>query len=522
MANRNSKRRDHFGGGDSPLPQLAGMGLAQLKAAEESRTVIRPYSINRILPDPRQPRRIFPASVRARWGGRPTDIPAMLMLWHQFVTERTGLNVNTKAILYAEEAPDTEDPVAAAYISLAQFAGDILRNGLGNAITIYEDGDGYTVIAGERRLMAYHMLSLYADGDFESIPAQVKPAPDVWAQASENNMRDDLNAISKARQLALLVMDLYKAEGETFLPFEEIAVACDREYYAQVANGYKYPVRKDHEAKVLQGMGLTTSRMLSAYRNLLTAPDDIWIQADEEGWAEGKIRAALDEIKGTNQAGRREAVKESLPIGKLSAPDSYVYHDKHKPDSPVPENASQGATEAPAELTQTRAGWRVGDTCDYYGETGRVTALLSPTHVTLQLESGDTVEGAHESEIALARPATVNTERQPATPRPAPFANGENVIYAGRVGQVMHCDDNRVTIRYRGGESQTVPVYDVSPYTPPAPPDTKPAPKPASGSMWDKVRAATQRVFNRLHDDGRAQLLSDMTAWADELESEQE
>jgi hypothetical protein len=135
---------------------------------------------------------------------------------------------------------------------------------------------------------------MYVDaGKFARIPAVVKERADVWRQAEENAARRPLNAIGIARQLALLIMDMY--DGEEFGRFEAVVLPgeCDRAYYAQVANGQAWPIKRGMGQAVLTATGLKSKYQISNYRRLLGIEDEMWVQADLENWAEGRIREVV-------------------------------------------------------------------------------------------------------------------------------------------------------------------------------------------------------------------------------------
>ena len=98
----------------------------------------------------------------------------------------------------------------APLLRLADLAGSIRQDGLTNPITVVKTGDTHVIETGERRWVAFHLLNAYIDGDdYQSIPARRMPELNLWRQASENTARDALNAIARARQIALLLMDMH-------------------------------------------------------------------------------------------------------------------------------------------------------------------------------------------------------------------------------------------------------------------------------------------------------------------------
>ena len=138
---------------------------------------------------------------------------------------------------------------------------------------------------------------------------------DVWRQASENNARDNLNAISRARQLSLLLMDLHG--WHNFSQFD----ACDSEqaFYAQVADGAAWRIPRGQGERLLNAMGLSDASQLRQYRALLRLPGELWRKGDDEDLSEGelrKMRAALDSVTRV-AVGRGKRKKDT--IARLAA-----------------------------------------------------------------------------------------------------------------------------------------------------------------------------------------------------------
>jgi hypothetical protein len=118
----------------------------------------------------------------------------------------------------------------------------------------------------------------------------------LWRQAGENNARDNLNAIGKTRQLALLIMDLYRQQGTLFQPYEKLVKrnGCDREFYAQVEDSGRWRIPHGKAELLLNATGLKSLRQLSQYRALLSLPDKAWMIADDTNLSEYRLRQILD------------------------------------------------------------------------------------------------------------------------------------------------------------------------------------------------------------------------------------
>lgn len=289
------------------------MKIAGLADKEGERVIAKPISIDEIHPDPLQPRRAIPSSVRKLYDyiGQPDKVVNVLTAW-QGVAQKAGvirldvpamLNTGIPPDLFAHwEDMDGQPPaVLVSYVELVKLALSIREDGLLQPISIAErakDG-GYLVILGERRLLAHHLLNMYVDGQkFSKILAIVKPY-DVWAQSAENGVRQDLNAVQTARQVCRLIMELHWRPNQ-FDEFEAMVLPgeSDRRYWGQVANGNTYPLSADHYERIFSHTQLSSKAQISQYRRIVRdLTDEEWAQAEEEGWSERAIR---DYIQGKN------------------------------------------------------------------------------------------------------------------------------------------------------------------------------------------------------------------------------
>lgn len=263
--------------------------------------VERRIPIMSIYPDLRQPRRVVPRVVAGDWNGDPEDFISVLGNWHLLAEERIGHSIDLPALLKGEESVEMEsatDPVIALYWKAIKLAQQIHATGQLNAIAVWRATGRFVIQDGERRWVAHQLLNLHVSGDFSTILAK-EEARSVWSQAEQNGARESLNAISMARQIALLIIDMYEGDsGVRFDSFEQMVLPgeCDRKYYAQVARGDLYAVKRGMLWKVLGATGLKTRQNVSNYRSLLDLDDDLWLQADAEDWT---INAILEMRKPT-------------------------------------------------------------------------------------------------------------------------------------------------------------------------------------------------------------------------------
>ena len=293
LAPRSRKRRrlratDPFAdtpSGDNPLSVSAADAalFGEIRAREGVRPTLRLLDIGDIQPDPQQPRRSLPLALRRQFDDRVASIPKLLEHW----VETTAPNVHLRAALALSEDEWAEPVGEPAFAALLALAASIRHDGLQHPITVARDEHGgFLLESGERRWLAFHLLCLYdRDGErWARIPANIQPERDVWRQASENSARDDLNAIARARQYALLLMDLWRERGHEFRPLADFAH--EQAFYAQ-ARELRIPYGAS--ARLLNAMGRQHRNAFLRCRQLLDLPRPLWERGDEENWSEDQL-----------------------------------------------------------------------------------------------------------------------------------------------------------------------------------------------------------------------------------------
>lgn len=287
---------------------------ADIIQLDSQRRPAKPVDIFDIYPDRTQPRRTVPSKVRQTWDSRPHSVEAMFKTWLQEIRQSgwpdfsleiyleeaflpEGIEGNSEEAAEETRYIDDYGPLEKSLLELADLAISIRKIGLTNPITVAKSERVYHLETGERRWLAFHLLNIYfPEEGWTKIPAQLVDEVSVWRQASENNARADLNAVGKARQLAILLMDLLRERGYEFFTLDEIleAGSTEREYYAQVADGDEFRVPRGEGERLLTAMGLKNPTQLRQYRRLLRMSDDLWQQADDKNWTEGEIRKILN------------------------------------------------------------------------------------------------------------------------------------------------------------------------------------------------------------------------------------
>lgn len=293
-----------FGGGSdlqSVADEIYG-GSAEIP--DSGRVVARPTSIMSIWRDPKQPRRAIPSTISMHNDGNPLEVVPMLQQWQAVAEEAAGVPIHVEALLNGEgEGLDTDKfpSVTQEFLALVGLAAHIKEYGLENPITIIESDGKLLIEAGERRFLAYQLLHVYLGAEWAKIPAIKADGKDaVWRQAGENTQRRQLNAISMARQLALLIMAA-RVDGQVtafdYLEYGDVVKSggCDRRYYAQIADGNVHRIPGGLAEKIQTAMALSESQ-LAHYRKLLRLTTDeqlndiLWTRADVESWPERVLR----------------------------------------------------------------------------------------------------------------------------------------------------------------------------------------------------------------------------------------
>ena len=322
---------------DAKTADAIGFGLGELAldiaAADNEFQAIEAVSIHDILPNTMQPRYSIPHDIADIYELKPANILDIFERWiievqleksdkdYDIVNYLTG--EKTERGDHAErEDVETSGPAdllhsskELALLKLVDLAASIRRDGLSNPISLVRHADHYEIETGERRWLAYHILfwkfgdrDVRPDGtpvNWSRIPARIVNHVDVWRQASENNARDNLNAISRARQLALLLMDLHGTQN--FTPYSKSAD--EQTFYAQVADGTRWRIPRGQGERLLNAMGMTDAGQLRQYRALLRLPSELWRKGDDENMSEGELRkmkAALATVtRVTPRTGKR-------------------------------------------------------------------------------------------------------------------------------------------------------------------------------------------------------------------------
>ena len=297
---------DPFTGEEDPAAntwiQTDSQIFGDLAAIDAQVERIRKVDIFTIFPDLTQPRRAIPSAARRTWDGTPGGVAEMFRVWWGLAQQERGCEFDLAAYLQqgaveSDTEAETAGPIETAFLTIVNLAASIRRDGLTNPITVAPLDNHYRLETGERRWLAFHLLA-WIEGHqnpaepshWLKIPARIVDKIDVWRQASENNARANLNAIGRARQWAVLMMDLNGRENFPSLD----TFAHERLYYAQAID-LRPPYGKGEQ--LLNAMGVSSRSALARYRALLTLPEEIWQGGDDWNLPEETLYALAQTAK---------------------------------------------------------------------------------------------------------------------------------------------------------------------------------------------------------------------------------
>lgn len=327
---------DPFGNGlNSAEAYTEELFDGDLRGAKSETIKARPTHIFEILPDPTQPRRAIPSTVRGLWTGdvTPEAMTRLFADWLALAQQESGGHLlPIEELLKGEEiVEDVRGPITATLLALTELAGSIQRDGLTNPITVVKTPSGFQIIeTGERRWLAFHLLYSHTTGDAQwaKIPARTVDTFSRFRQAAENTQRGDLTAVGKVRQYALLLMELRQQVGDTFEPYN--AFDHDRDFYAQVANRYA-PDGKNE--LLLSACGIKTKSTASKYRSVLELNQQQWTIADDEGLSFDAIKGRFA-VTNSPSAQREKASPAVVHISQLKrmqkAAKKYAPHEREE------------------------------------------------------------------------------------------------------------------------------------------------------------------------------------------------
>ena len=299
-----TRRQINLAALDGVEADFLGSDPLQPLVAEELRLVRLPPE--QLRPDPRQPRRILPPDLHARFHREELSAVAALRLLIERVREvaRTAGRPfkGPWELLPGSEAeadPQAQTPEEETLRELVQLAATLEADGQVNPLTVVALAAGtmplYRIETGERRYWAAVLLQHFTPGRDMPVRLLCQVIPpekaSVFRQARENTARSDLNAVALARQTALLLFAVHgirPPEGSVDNNFYRAALDLD------LKPGF---AREQTEA-VLAAMGGISRQRFAQYKKLLALSD----RAMDYGDANNLPDYALRELAGLSWA----------------------------------------------------------------------------------------------------------------------------------------------------------------------------------------------------------------------------
>lgn len=215
--------------------------------AEQSQVLVQ-IPIDRVHPDPKQPRRWLPRDLAGALAG---GTPPLQVL--------TELRERSKRVKWIRERLGEIDALA----------DSISTDGLMQPIRVLDCGDGkYVIEEGERRWWAHHILLARSDSRFEKIAAfvvgnEVQESGLHRRRVAENVLRDGFTVIEMAHALEIRIKEVAAAEPQLS--------------------------RREVERRVGKENGMS-DRRVRQYVALLKLPAQVQEIAQQERLSEGVLR----------------------------------------------------------------------------------------------------------------------------------------------------------------------------------------------------------------------------------------
>lgn len=270
-------------------PDIAGRGVRVVNIV-----------LDRIRPDPAQPRRVLPEPIRSEFLAGHLNARQALEQWEALVAEEAARlgrpRPDWRALLernpddrsaetFETDPPGAPGPEEELLRSIVATAATIRHGGQVSPITVVEmdNGSYFRIETGERRYWAHHWLNMWLSNGFDQIQCIVVPEASPWRQAAENTSREELSAIALARQLATLLLDLYGIRPDYSRPIPN-------DWYRQALD---YRVPRGEGDALRAALGGIQRAQFNRIQALLRLPDTVWELADRYRLEEKRLRYVL-------------------------------------------------------------------------------------------------------------------------------------------------------------------------------------------------------------------------------------
>lgn len=327
-------------GADQTIDELAGT-MSNVDVGFRP-TDQRVYEINldRITPDPAQPRHILPYDLREAVHNKeisPSEALQELVLRAERGETLALLILGGRERGAVDEADEYRDDTG-----LLALARSIREVGLRQPLNVYRiddptqpDQTAYRLGEGERRFWSHHLLVLQGYEEFSSVKCIVEMLPDDeeiihQRQEAENAARVDLPAIARARSIRRM-RERLNIEMGTRVPGENtIKLPSQRELQVAVGQrvksftgraisdrmvrNYLTLLNLPQEVMDLAEAGQLTEKQLRPITRLKTDNEQIEMvrQVVEEKWSGREVLAAIKEATAKPKASLREVSEHSV------------------------------------------------------------------------------------------------------------------------------------------------------------------------------------------------------------------
>lgn len=284
------------------LEEMGNLGDFATTVSEIAGKGIKVVSIvlDRIRPDPAQPRRVLPEPIRSAFLAGHINARQALEQWEGMVFEEAARlgrpRPDWRALLDRNPEDRSEDaleidspgqpgPEEELLRSIVATAATIRYGGQVSPITIaLMDNDSYYRIeTGERRYWAHHWLNMWLSEGFDQIQCIIVDNASPWRQAAENTSREGLSAMALARQLATLLLNLYEIYPDYSRPISN-------NWYRQAL---QYRVPRGEGENLRAALGGMQRSQFSRVQALLRLSDAVWELADRYRLEEKRLRYVL-------------------------------------------------------------------------------------------------------------------------------------------------------------------------------------------------------------------------------------
>ena len=290
---------------------VRGLGTADMGFVPTDKTIYE-VDLERINPDPNQPRFLLPSDLRLKVNaGELKPVDAM----YELLSRAKHGDTLAKLVLGTDGESSDIDDERDEEKGLFALAASIRDVGLRQPINVYavsvpgRPGETlYRIGEGERRYWAHHLLNIQGDAEYSRIRCIIEEMPEQEdlvrrRQQAENAARQDLSAIARARAIEQIRDRLRISLGTRVPDQTTIKLPSQRELDAAVGK----------EVKTFAGRAIG-GRMVRNYLRLLMLLPELRDLAEAASLTENQLRPVMR----LSSDDERRAMIEQIINQKLS------------------------------------------------------------------------------------------------------------------------------------------------------------------------------------------------------------